>query len=70
VLHFDSCLVSQGILCDECAAVCPASVRAVRMVGRQPQIDADACVGCGLCAHYCAAEPVAIRIVGDEAISE
>ena len=64
-LHLDRCLTSQGILCDECAAVCPASVRAIRMVGRQPQLDEEVCVGCGLCAHYCASEPVAIDIVGD-----
>jgi uncharacterized Fe-S center protein len=70
VFQLDSCLTNQGILCDECAAVFPPSVRAIWMVGHQPQMNGDACVRYGLCAHYCAAEPVAIRIIGDKTKSE
>jgi ferredoxin-type protein NapG len=62
-LDFSLCLNSQGIICDECAAVCPSDVRAIRMNGRVPELDQDLCVGCGLCAHHCPATPTAIRIV-------
>lgn len=56
------CLIGQGILCDECAAVCPSSIDALQMVARQPRVDPDTCVGCGLCAFFCQAEPAAVRI--------
>jgi MauM/NapG family ferredoxin protein len=62
-LDLQACLTSQGILCDECAVVCPSAVRAIKMARLKPQLDADACVGCGLCAHHCQAEPGAIRMV-------
>jgi len=58
-----ACLVGQGILCDVCLYRCPSTIRAVRLVGRQPRIDAAACVGCGLCSYYCAAEPSAIAVL-------
>jgi ferredoxin-type protein NapG len=61
-LHLDTCLTGEGILCETCALYCPANVKAVRMKNRQPQIDEDACVGCGLCAYHCESAPVSIRI--------
>ena len=61
-LHLDSCLVSQGVLCDICVYRCPPSIRAISLKSRFPVIDQDACTGCGLCSYYCAAETTAIRI--------
>jgi MauM/NapG family ferredoxin protein len=56
-----ACLNSQGILCDECASVCPSDVRAVTVsFGKTPVIDQQACTGCGLCVFHCAAEPKAL----------
>ena len=58
------CMLSDGILCDECAMVCPSSVRAIRMLhGRLPLVDQDQCVGCGLCVKHCPAEPKALHVV-------
>lgn len=61
-LHLESCLVSQGILCDICVYRCPPSIRAISLKSRFPVIDQEACTGCGLCSYYCAAETTAIRI--------
>jgi ferredoxin-type protein NapG len=61
-LNLDLCLNSQGILCDTCAVHCPPSLRAVTMKNRMPQLDSEACVGCGLCVYVCEAEPRAIGI--------
>ena len=62
-LQMDACLNSQGTLCDECATACPANVRAIRVrFGKMPELDPDACVGCGLCAWHCAAEQKALII--------
>ena len=51
------------ILCDDCAAMCPGSVRAIRMQDHRPVLDPDRCVGCGACAVICPAEPNAITIL-------
>ena len=58
----DACLLAQGILCDTCAIRCPSHIKAIRMQGRHPVLDATRCTGCGLCAYHCEAEPGAIRI--------
>jgi ferredoxin-type protein NapG len=62
-LNQPGCLLSQGILCDTCIAVCPTSVRALRLADRRPQLDPTRCVGCGLCAQYCEAGPPALTVV-------
>jgi ferredoxin-type protein NapG len=59
----ENCLNSQGIICDDCYHHCPVTPRAIRMVGRTPVFDTDACIGCGHCSFICDAESVAIRIV-------
>jgi len=58
----EGCLLAQGILCDTCAVRCPTHIRAIRMNGRHPVLDATRCTGCGLCAYHCEAEPGAITI--------
>ena len=62
VIDQQACLNAQGVLCDECAAVCPVEVGGIEMVGRRPQLDVKACVGCGLCSYHCHAMPAAINI--------
>ena len=61
-LDLATCLTTHGTLCEDCAAVCPARVRAVTMRGRRPVLDPERCVGCGLCVHHCDARPVAIQV--------
>ena len=62
-LNMNACLNQQGILCDECAQVCPPGIKAIKMKFRKPQLDPEQCVGCGLCVFYCAATPSAIRSI-------
>jgi Pyruvate/2-oxoacid:ferredoxin oxidoreductase delta subunit len=37
--------------CGECEARC--QIRAIRMEGDYPAVDAEYCLGCGVCAHFC-----------------
>jgi ferredoxin-type protein NapG/ferredoxin-type protein NapH len=68
LLEKSTCLVSEGILCDECVSVCPEDVAAARLVGREPHLDQTRCVGCGLCVLHCPSTPSSIRVipVGDQ----
>lgn len=68
-LNLDTCLNLQGILCDTCAMMCPSEARAIRMVNRQPQLDADRCVGCGLCVHYCESVPVSLSVAPQKTVT-
>ena len=61
-LDLGACLTQQGILCDDCATVCPSNIRAITMENRVPHLNRERCVGCGLCAYHCAATPTAIRV--------
>jgi ferredoxin-type protein NapG len=62
-IDHDACLLAQGILCDTCATRCPTHIRAIRMNGRHPVLDATRCTGCGLCAYHCDGEPGAINVL-------
>lgn len=62
-LDVESCLNSQGTICDMCVYYCPESAGALTMKNQFPVIDEEKCVGCGLCSHYCAAPERAIRMV-------
>ncbi len=57
-LDLERCLTSQGTLCSDCSAFCPRPVRAMTQPGRQPRLDPEACVGCGLCVWHCEAPDV------------
>ncbi|MEE2658504.1 MAG: 4Fe-4S dicluster domain-containing protein [Candidatus Latescibacterota bacterium] len=63
-LQESSCLNRQGVLCDSCATVCPSPLRAITVsVGREPEIDVQTCVGCGLCVVHCEAATVPLRVM-------
>ncbi len=62
-LNQENCLNEQGILCDECAVVCPGDVKAIKMRGRKPHLDPSLCVGCGLCVFHCESDPRAIEFL-------
>ncbi len=59
----DRCFTYMGPECGACAGVCPEGVEAIRMVGTHPQVDEDACIGCGLCIEACPTIPAAIEMV-------
>jgi len=61
-LDLSECLVSHGTLCTSCSDFCPTSVRAMTARGREPSLDTDACVGCGLCVWHCDAPGPALTI--------
>lgn len=63
VLHLNSCLTLEGILCDMCSQFCPTQINAITMKNRRPHLDENACVGCGLCACHCESSPPSLRIV-------
>lgn len=62
VLNLETCLTSEGTICDTCASHCPSDVRAITMKNRVPQLDQDRCTGCGLCAWHCESRPGSITI--------
>jgi ferredoxin-type protein NapG len=66
VLALSTCLATEGVLCDECAVVCPSEVKAITMEGRMPVLDQTRCVGCGLCAFHCPSTPVSIQTVSHQ----
>ncbi len=53
VLPFD-CLVGRGSFCSTCVEVCPVPGAISMSVGK-PQVNADACTGCGDCVRRCPA---------------
>ena len=74
------CIAMLGMRCEVCYRVCPLIDEAIRIDYRPrdgdkihsvfaPQINEEACVGCGLCVERCVvSEPeVAIKIVRDRA---
>ena len=55
-----SCLAFQGVACMSCRDACASgAVRfALAIGGARPQIEADACNGCGDCARACPADAI------------
>ncbi len=59
-----ACLVHQGVECRTCGDFCDA--RAIRFVPRiggspLPEIDTDACTGCGACLAPCPSAAISVR---------
>ncbi len=61
-LDTERCFAYAGPECGACAGWCPRGVEAIRMVGWRPQLDPEACVGCGLCIVACPMTPPAIAM--------
>ena len=62
-LDLGECLNRQGTLCSDCSDFCPPSVRALRSRGREPSLDVESCVGCGLCIWHCDADGAPLTLV-------
>lgn len=53
----EHCLSTQGQICDYCRKSCPPGINALTLKDREsPEINEDACVGCGKCAYICVSQ--------------
>lgn len=57
-----TCLAHQGQTCTVCVEHCPVS-GAIELRGGKPEINEDACTGCGVCYHVCPAPQNPILIL-------
>ncbi|MDX1607079.1 MAG: ferredoxin-type protein NapF [Candidatus Competibacterales bacterium] len=59
----EACLAQHGVVCHSCRETCEAGAIRLRFAaGRvpQPELDADACTGCGACVAVCPVDAVSI----------
>ncbi|GLP96942.1 ferredoxin-type protein NapF [Paraferrimonas sedimenticola] len=60
----DNCLTHRGVVCHSCKDACEPRAIAIRPTLGQvarPQLDLDACTGCGACKSVCPADAVKIQ---------
>ncbi len=61
----DACLAAKGLDpgCDYCFDRCPLKGEAITYRrGHGPEVQAEACTGCGTCAFFCPAHPKALEV--------
>lgn len=61
----DQCLAYAGIACQSCQDACePRAIRFSPQLGGvpQPQLDEDACTGCGACLSSCPTHSISLEI--------
>ena len=62
-----NCLSFNGRICGVCHDACPLPGKAIKLVTRaQPEVIADACIGCGRCEERCPQTPAAIIVYSKE----
>ena len=61
-LDTERCFAYSGPECGACVGWCPSDALAIRLVGWRPELDQEACVGCGLCIEACPMTPPAITM--------
>lgn len=62
VVDMGACYAAQGSICESCQEACPVRPRAVRVsYGCSPQVDLEACTGCGVCVYLCPADAIAVQ---------
>lgn len=63
VIDRSRCLAYHGVICRSCFERCPMYREAIVLRDElYPEVQPDACVGCGICEHVCPAEEEAITV--------
>jgi len=62
-IRADRCIAFMGPECGACTGLCPPDAPAMSVIRDKPELDVDACVGCGRCIHACPTTPRAIEMV-------
>ncbi len=63
VIDRDLCHSYNGWTCGTCGRACPLPGEALTIgMWERPEVNADACIGCGLCERACILYPQAIRV--------
>ncbi len=63
VIDLDLCYSYNSWTCGACASACPLEgIALTRGMWERPEVNVDACLGCGLCERSCIHYPQAIRV--------
>ncbi|MBU8878372.1 4Fe-4S dicluster domain-containing protein [Bacillus sp. FJAT-29790] len=65
VVHEQSCIAFQEVMCDYCVRSCPEQ-GAIQLIKGKPVINEESCTGCGLCVASCISGNNAILIYPKE----
>ncbi len=64
VIRDGVCFSERGSPCEVCVERCPVRPRPISVsVGEAPEVDVDACTGCGVCAYLCPADALDVEPV-------
>jgi ferredoxin-type protein NapF len=59
----DACMPRNGVVCSSCRDACPAQAIHFPILSRLPlpEVDAEACTGCGACVSVCPVGAIALQ---------
>ncbi len=61
-LSMESCVAWQNNRCNECSKPCePTAILFYDKL--RPEVDVEACVGCGLCVHVCPEKAITMEVI-------